>query len=88
MTQDVVVFYVDGKIIDTLSLKKHYDLNLHKSKHNFSFGKHLIELKTLDNKTYLKETFYNYGFTYWIVISCYEDSNYTFISFFNEPKLL
>ena len=86
--QDLVKLYVDGNLKDTISLKKHYDLNLYKNKHSFTLGKHGIILKSLDDKVLLRETFYNFGFVNWITISCYEDLNYTFITSFSKPKFL
>lgn len=85
---NLLKLYIDGEFKDTLNLNNYSDLHMYIYKDDFSFGNHTIELKSLDNKIYLKENFYYYGMVNWLVIGCYGNDDYSFNNYFKKPSLL
>lgn len=83
-----VKLYIDEELKDTLNLKEYFDLNMYAYKDNFSIGKHSIELKTLNDESCLKESFFYLGLVNWSVVSYYGKGDYSFHTYFSKPLLL
>lgn len=88
LKQENVNLYLDNRLIESIDLKKYYDLNLYSNKVDLSLGNHIIELRNTDGKIIFSKKFTYYGINNFIIIGYFDENKASFEQIFSKPKLL